>query len=350
MNNNRSHRVGILGATGYTGVEIVRLLLNHPKVEISCLTSDRSAGQRFSDIFPAFQRRCDLVLTKLHSKEIARQTTFIFSCLPHQNSMLHVPTLLEYGCKVVDLSADFRLDSAQTFQEWYGPHTAPDYLQNKVYGLPEIYRHQIKENFLVANPGCYPTATILGLAPLLEEKLIAPEGIICDAKSGTSGSGRKPQQTTVFSEVNESLKAYGVEKHRHTPEIEQELSKLAGKDIKIRFIPHLIPIDRGLFATIYARPLKKLTTTELLRIYRMFYKVEPFIRILDEGQLPNTKHVRGTNYCDISVFHDERAPMITILVAIDNLNKGAAGQAVQNMNIMNGFEETMGLLETALIP
>jgi N-acetyl-gamma-glutamyl-phosphate reductase len=345
-----SLRVGILGATGYTGIELVRLLLQHPKVEISLITSERFAGLKFSDVFPAFRNLCDMKLTELHAKDAARKTTFIFSCLPHQNSMLHVPTLLEYGSKVVDLSADFRIDSAKTFEEWYGPHKAPKLLKDRVYGLPELYREQIKPSFLVANPGCYPTATILGLAPLLKNRLISTKGIICDAKSGTSGAGRTPKQETVFCEVNESMGAYGIDRHRHTPEIEQELSKLADDDLTIRFVPHLIPMDRGLLATIYASPLRKMASEDLLKVYRKFYETEPFVRVLPPGRLPSTKHVRGTNFCDISVHYDDRSGLITVISAIDNLNKGAAGQAIQNMNLMNGFDEDLGLSQTALVP
>lgn len=343
-------RVGILGATGYTGLELVRLLLQHPEAEIITLTSERSAGQKFSDVFPAFKGQCDLELGKVNSKEVARQTTMVFSCLPHQTSMAHIPALLEYGSKVIDLSADFRLDSARDFEDWYGPHSAPQLLQEKVYGLPEMYRDQIKSAFLVANPGCYPTATILGLLPLLKKGLISTQGIICDAKSGTSGAGRNPNQANVFSEVSESFSAYGVDRHRHTPEIEQELSKIANESLRIRFTPHLVPMDRGLLATIYAKPLKKLSTSELTKIYQNVYAKEPFVRILPADQLPNTKQVRGTNYCDIAVRYDDRTEIITILSAIDNLNKGASGQAIQNMNLMSGLDESSGLLGTALIP
>jgi N-acetyl-gamma-glutamyl-phosphate reductase len=350
MANEQGIRVGVLGATGYTGLELVRLLLQHPEVAITTLTSERSAGQVYSQVFPAFRDRCDLKLSKLQSKEVARQTTFVFSCLPHEQSMPHIPALLELGSKVVDLSADFRLDSLKTFKEWYGEHAAPQLLQEKVYGLPEIYRKQIAESFLVANPGCYPTATILGLLPLLKENLIATDSIIIDAKSGVSGAGRNPKQETVFSEVDESLKAYSVERHRHTPEIEQELSKLAGADIQVRFTPHLIPMDRGLQCTIYAKPLKRKTTADLIELYQKVYAREPFVRILPADQLPNTKQVRGTNFCDITLRYDERTELITVFSVLDNLNKGAAGQAIQNMNLMCGLDETAGLLGTALIP
>ncbi len=345
-----SIRVGILGATGYTGIELVRLLLQHPEIELTVLTSERSAGQKYSDVFPAFRNCCDQELVKLHPKEIAKQTTLVFSCLPHQQSMPHVPALLDYGSKVIDLSADFRLDSLSLFKETYGEHSKPELLKEKVYGLPELYRDQIKSAFLVANPGCYPTTIILGIAPLLKANLIAHQGIIADAKSGTSGAGRTPQQNTIFGEVNESLRAYGVEKHRHTSEIEQELSKLAGEELQLRFTPHLIPMDRGLLATIYAKPLKKLTSNDVIEVFQKFYRNEPFVRILPLGEFPGTKQVRGTNYCDIGVYYDERTELITVISALDNLTKGASGQAVQNMNLMHGLDESLGIAGTALVP
>ena len=350
MASEQAIRAGVLGATGYTGIELVRLLLQHPNVDVTILTSERFADRHYSDVFPAFRDCCDLKLSQLKSKDVARQTTFVFSCLPHQQSMPHIPTLLELGSKVVDLSADFRLDSVSTFNEWYGDHTAPQLLQEKVYGLPEVYRKQISQSFLVANPGCYPTATLLGLLPLLQEKLIATDSIIIDAKSGVSGAGRNPKQDNVFSERDESFKAYGVERHRHTPEIEQELSKFASQDLKVRFTPHLVPMDRGLQATIYAKPLKQLSSADLIGLYQKFYQREPFVRILPEDQLPDTKHVRGSNFCDITLRYDARTECITVFSALDNLNKGAAGQAIQNMNLMCGLDETAGLMGTALIP
>lgn len=350
MASEQRIRVGILGATGYTGIELLRLLLQHPHVEITALTSERSAGQKISEVFPAFRGQCDLELEAVHAKDVARKTTFVFSCLPHQTSMPHVPTLLEYGSKVIDLSADFRLDSAKVFSDWYGPHAAPELLKEKVYGLPELYREKIKGSFLISNPGCYPTATILGLAPLLRDRLASPQGIICDAKSGTSGAGRTPNQETVFGEVNEMLRPYKVDRHRHTPEIEQELTKLAGEAVAIRFTPHLIPMDRGLLATIYARPLRQRSTEDLLQTFQKFYQDEPFVRILPAGKLPNTKQVRGTNFCDIAVHYDDKMELIVVMSALDNLTKGAAGQALQNMNLMARIDETTGLLGTALVP
>ncbi len=343
-------QVGILGATGYTGVELIRLLLAHPEVRLTMVTSERYAGQKLADVFPTFRDRCDLTLQKISTKEVARQTTIVFSCLPHENSMAHVPELLELGTKVIDLSADFRFDSAKLYEKWYTPHTAPALLQSKAYGLPELYREEIRKTFLVGNPGCYPTAFLLSIAPLVAKQLIALQPILCDAKSGTSGAGRSPQQENVFSEINEGVVPYKIEGHRHVPEMEQELSKLAGEPLRIRFTPHLIPMDRGILATTYARPLKKIASDQLQKIFADHYAKEPFVRVLPPGQLPQTKQVRGTNFCDLAIHYDERTEWVTVLAAIDNLTKGASGQAIQNMNLMNGLDETMGLLNTALVP
>lgn len=343
-------QVGILGATGYTGVELIRLLLSHPEVKLTVLTSERFAGQKISEVFPALRGRCDLPLAKIQGKEVARQTTLVFSCLPHQTAMSHVPALLELGSKVVDLSADFRFDSPMLYKQWYTQHAAPELLKTKVYGLPEIYRQEIKKAFLVGNPGCYPTAAILSLAPLIVNQLITLKPIICDAKSGTSGAGRAPSQSNVFSELSESIAPYKVDGHRHTPEIEQEISKLAGEELTIRFTPHLIPMDRGILATTYAQALKKVSSKDLVATFKKHYKKESFVRVLSDDQLPNTKNVRGTNYCDIAVRYDDRTEVITVHAAIDNLTKGASGQAIQNMNLMSGLDETTGLLDTALVP
>lgn len=342
--------VGILGATGYTGAELIRLLITHPEVELTVLTSERFAGQKISEVFPALRGRCDLPLTKIQTKEIGRQTTLVFCCLPHQTAMLHVPAILEKGSKVIDLSADFRLDSATVYRQWYAAHTAPELLKTKVYGLTEWYREAIKEAFLVANPGCYPTAVLLGIAPLIKKQLIVLQPIICDAKSGVSGAGRTPVQETLFSELNEGVAPYKIDGHRHTPEIEQELSKLAGESLMIRFTPHLIPMDRGIVATTYVKPLKRISSEELYALYARYYEREPFVRVLPFDQLPNTKNVRGTNYCDLAVRYDPRTELITVISAIDNLTKGASGQAIQNMNVMSGLDETTGLLGTALVP
>jgi len=258
--------------------------------------------------------------------------------------------LRERGIKVIDLSADLRLKSAKEYEQWYGKHMHPELLKEAVYGIPELYREKIKGAKLVANPGCYPTSAALALAPLIKEKLIVLDSIIIDSKSGVSGAGRSAEVGNLFSEVNDGFKAYKVGNHRHTPEIEQTLSDLAGQAVKVSFTPHLVPMDRGILTTAYAKPFRKLKTADLIKLFKDFYKGEPFIRIKPEGVFPNTRDVRTTNFCDIACYFDERTERILILSAIDNLTKGAAGQAIQNFNLMAGFEETMALKLLAHIP
>ncbi len=335
--------VGVIGATGYTGIELVRLLLAHPKVNLKLLTSEKSAGQKFSEAYPAFQGLCDLTLEPFYPKEVAKKIQVAFLCLPHKASQEAVLQLRDFGVKVIDLSADFRLKSAKEYEQWYDKHQCPELLKEAVYGLPELYRDKIKSAKIVANPGCYPTSVALALAPLLKEKMIALDSIIIDSKSGTSGAGRSASVDFLFCEVNEGFKAYKVGSHRHTPEIEQTLSDLAGEKIFVSFTPHLLPIDRGILSTIYVKPFRKLKTADVLKVFRNFYKNEKFVRIKPEGTLPNVKDVRATNFCDIAAIYDERVDRIVVLSAIDNLTKGAAGQALQNFNLISGFEEDLGL-------
>ena len=342
--------VAIVGATGYTGVELARLLLRHPQVKIAALTSERSAGESFSKVFPAFQGRLDLVLEALNPEAAAGKAELVFLCLPHHESMQAAATFRKLGRKVIDLSADFRLIDPKTYEAWYGPHIAPDLLEDAVYGLPELHREAIRKADLIANPGCYPTSCILGLAPLLKEKLIELDTIVCDSASGTSGAGRSAKTELLFCEVNESFKAYGVGKHRHTPEIEQELSRLAGQKVVISFTPHLLPIDRGILTTIYAKAKGKMDSKALHAVYEKFYAKEPFVRLRPLGVFPATHEVRLTNYCDLGVHYDDRTGRVLIVSAIDNLTKGASGQAIQNMNLRLGWEETTGLLDTAPVP
>ncbi|MBI1910145.1 MAG: N-acetyl-gamma-glutamyl-phosphate reductase [Deltaproteobacteria bacterium] len=343
-------KIGLLGATGYTGLELVRILAHHPQVEIAALTSEKFAGKLFSQAFPSFQGICDLPLEPLQTSKIAKRVNFILSCLPHQKAMAVIPEFLGKGCKVVDLSADFRFDSPKVYEEWYEKHAAPALLKEKVYGLPELYRNEIKKASLVGNPGCYPTATLLGLIPLLEGNLVQTEGIICDAKSGISGAGRSVALESLFSEVNESVIAYKVTAHRHTPEIEQELSKIAGQEVKLTFVPHLVPMDRGILATIYARSLRKIDNKTLTQLFQKRYAREPFVQVCPEGLLPSTKWVRGTNSCAIGVQINPRTGQIIVVSVIDNLVKGASGQAVQNMNLMCGFPEKTALENSPLQP
>jgi len=343
--------VAIVGASGYTGLELIRLLDRHPEVKISCVTSEQSAGKRISDIFPTLRNRYDLLLEPLDPAVITTKADLIFTALPHQAAMLVVPDFLAAGKKVIDLSADYRLHDPAVYGAWYEPHKNPDLLSEAVFGLPELRREKIKSARLIANPGCYPTSIILGLKPLLENRLIDITTIISDSKSGTSGAGRSAKVDSLYCEVNESFKAYGVGGvHRHTPEIEQELSELAGQNVTITFTPHLVPMDRGILSTIYATPTRDVTVEELVALYADMYKNEPFVRALPQGQFPSTAFVRGSNFCDIGVTIDSRSNRIVLVSAIDNLVKGASGQAIQNMNLVCGFPETLGLEGLAIYP
>ncbi len=343
--------IAIVGASGYTGLELIRLLHCHPEVTVTCLTSEQSAGKRISDVFPTLRGRCDLVLENLEPVRVAEKADIIFTALPHKAAMEVVPTFLALGKKVIDLSADYRLTDPAVYGEWYEPHLNPDNLKMAVYGSPEIRRAAIQGATLVANPGCYPTSIILGLAPLLTNGLIDLSSIIADSASGVTGAGRSAKVDSLYCEVNEGYKAYGVGGvHRHTPEIEQELSLLAGQQLKITFTPHLAPMDRGILSTIYATPHAAITNAAIATLYQEFYAGEPFVRVLTHGNLPSTSFVRGSNFCDIAPLVDARTGRIIIVSAIDNLVKGASGQAIQNMNLVCGFPETMGLEGLALFP
>lgn len=343
-------KVAVVGASGYTGIELLRILHGHQEVEVTCVTSERSAGKSVAEIFPSVRDRYSLVLERLEPVRVAEKADFIFTALPHQAAMEVVPSFLKLGKKVVDLSADYRFRSPDVYASWYQPHLNPEVLRTSVYGLPEIRRDSVSDAFLVGNPGCYPTSIILGLAPLLRNGMVDHTSLIADSKSAVSGAGRGAKVDTLFCEVNEGFKAYGVAVHRHTPEIEQELSLLAGESVTISFTPHLVPMDRGILSTLYARLTEEVSTTRLLEVYREFYRGEKFVRILPEGLYPSTSHVRGSNFCDIGLVVDQRTGRVVVVSAIDNLIKGASGQAVQNMNIMNGFPETMGLDALPLFP
>jgi N-acetyl-gamma-glutamyl-phosphate reductase len=344
-------KIAIVGASGYTGLELIRILHCHPEVAVTCLTSEQSAGKRISDVFPTLRGRYDIVLENLEPVRIAEKADIIFTALPHKAAMEVVPTFLKLGKKVIDLSADYRLSNPAVYGEWYEPHLNPANLKKAVYGLPELRRNKIKSAKLVANPGCYPTSIILGLAPLLKKGLIELSSIIADSASGVTGAGRSAKIDSLYCEVNEGYKAYGVGGvHRHTPEIEQELSLLAGEELQITFTPHLVPMDRGILSTIYATPKKPISTETMVQLYQDFYAGEPFVRVLPQGKLPSTAFVRGSNFCDIAPLVDARTGRIIVVSAIDNLVKGASGQAVQNMNLVCGFPETMGLEGLALFP
>jgi len=346
-------KVAILGGSGYTGAELLRLLKQHPKVEITAVTSERSSGVSVSDILPSF-RDTNLRFELLRLEKLVKKADLFFLCLPHTNSQEAVAFLNKAGKKVIDLSADYRLKDAKIYRAWYKtPHRFPALLKKAVYGLTEIYRDKIRHASIVANPGCYPISVILALAPIIGEDFLDTDSIIIDSKSGVSGAGRSLAQPFMFSEANESVKAYAVTQHRHTPEIEQELSLLSKKKINVIFTPHLIPMDRGILSTIYVRLKNKIPLSHIQKIYQNFYSKEPFVRVLKNGTYPVTKAVKGSNFCDLSIFldrHTGRGQTLIIISAIDNLIKGASGQAVQNMNIMYGFEETTGLTHLSPYP
>lgn len=344
-------KVGIYGASGYTGQELIKILLRHPDVKIVALTSRKSKGFPVSDIFPVFEGLTELRFIDASAQEVAELSDAVFLALPHGEAMTVAHTFLDAGKKVIDLSADFRLRNVEVFEAWYDRHTAPRLINKAVYGLPELYRDAIKNAELIANPGCYPTSAILGLAPLLRNRAVDPASIIIDSKSGVSGAGREPQIGSLFCEVEEGFKAYKIGQHRHSPEIEQELSALAGCDVKVSFTPHLLPVNRGILSTIYATlTMKEVSTGELIDLYRKFYEKEKFVRVYKSGAFPNISSVRGSNYCDIGISVEKRTGRIIIISVIDNLVKGAAGQAVQCLNIMHGFREDAGLEMISLFP
>lgn len=337
--------VGVVGVTGYTGEELISVLLAHQQVRISGIYSRSAHKKRLSEIYPKFKNVLDLTCLKPDVKDITGNCDLVFLALPHTVSMKIAPKLLKAGKRVIDLSADYRLKNPKVYEQFYKvKHTDKDGLSSAVYGLPEIYRNKIKNARLVANPGCYPTAAILALAPLAACDLVEPDSIIIDAKSGVSGAGRKISEDFIFSEVNEDFKAYKVNNHQHMPEIEQALSRLAGKKVKITFVPHLLPVNRGILETIYVRKTagSQAAKQNISSLYKKFYNKEPFIRIREEGSFPALKDVTGTNFCDIGI--KESSGNIIIIAAIDNLLKGAAGQAVQNMNIMYKLPESAALI------
>lgn len=337
-------RVGIIGVTGYAGSELLRLLLSHGGVEASYITSKSYEGQPIWQVHPQFLHFTDLKCRSLSFAEARQETDLVFCALPHGEAMEVVPPLLEAGLKVIDLSADFRLDSEEKYMHWYGrKHAHPQYLKGIAYGLPELYREDIKESWLVANPGCYPTSAILALAPLAAAGVVNWEMVVVDAKSGTSGAGRVPSQALHFPDCAENFRAYKVARHQHTPEIEMQLGKLAGGEVILSFVPHLVPMIRGILSSVYLKLDRPRDEEEIRAIYEEFYKEESFVRLLPPGMFPETKFVQGSNFCDISFKLDQRSNNLIIFSAIDNLVKGAAGQAVQNMNLMLGFEEETGL-------
>jgi len=334
-------RIAILGATGYTARELLGLLLRHPEVEVRALTTRQETQPHVAEVHPSLRGRLDLKLENLTTAEVAKRADCVFGCLPHAASAAVISELLDAGCRVVDFSADYRLDDPQVYTKWYQvEHPDPERMPKTVYGLPELFRESIQGAHLVANPGCYPTAAILALAPLLKAGAIAPRGIVIDAKSGVTGAGRSPKANLHFPEANENLTPYGVGEHRHTPEIDLILSKWADVETNVVFTPHLIPMDRGELITAYADTTADTSTDSLLKILQDYYADEPFVRVI-EG-LPGTKQVANTNFCDVTV--RQVGDKAVVFGAIDNLIKGASGAAVQNFNLMYNFPETTALL------
>jgi N-acetyl-gamma-glutamyl-phosphate reductase len=344
-------RVGIAGASGYTGSELIRLLLNHPEATLTVLTSEKHADAAIASVFPSLRGLIDLSCESLKNCDLKNRCDLVFSALPHREGMDIVGDLVKTGKRVIDLSADFRLKDFHAYESWYGvAHTQKDLLDQAVYGLPEIHRDQVRSAALVANPGCYPTGAILGLAPLLKAGWISTSGIVVDSKSGTSGAGRNAGLPLLFPECNEGVKAYNIGTHRHTPEMEQEMAGIAGKEVRITFAPHLIPVNRGILSTIYCDLKEDKNLDAVLKLYADFYASEPFVRLLEKGSLANTRYILGSNYCDIGIALDARSNALVVTTAIDNLMKGASGAAIQNMNVMFGFPEGMGLKSAGLFP
>lgn len=347
----KKFRAGIVGGTGYTGAELLRLLVNHPDVEIACITSRSEDGTAVADMFPSLRGHLDLKFTMPDVARLA-ECDVVFFATPHNVAMRMMPELMAAGVRVVDLSADFRLRDADVWSHWYGEtHTAPDLLAQAVYGLPERNREQIRQAQLIACPGCYPTAIQLGFLPLLEDSLIDPKQLIANAASGVSGAGRQAKIPMLMAEASDNFSAYGASGHRHLPEIEQGLSDIADDPVSLTFVPHLLPMIRGIHATLYA-PLRDLTLSlkDIQALFEERYADEPFVDVMPAGSHPQTRYTKGANYCRIALHRPQGRDVIVVLSVIDNLVKGASGQAVQNMNIMLGLPERAGLEGAALLP
>jgi N-acetyl-gamma-glutamyl-phosphate reductase len=347
-------KVGILGASGYTGSELVRLLLRHPRVEMTLLTADRRAGQKMRDVFSHFSPYELPPLVSIDSVDwLEANLDLVFCALPHATTQKVIKAIMGAApsTRIVDLSADFRLADTAAYARWYGhEHHAPELQGLAVYGLVEVYRRDIRHAHLVANPGCYTTCAQLPLIPLLKAKAIEPDEIVVDAKSGMTGAGRSAKEAMLFSEVSEGFHAYGVGHHRHMAELDQEFSKAAGRDVIVSFTPHLVPMNRGILSTIYVRGRRGKTPEQLHEILAKVYAKEPFVHVLPFGETPQTRHVRGSNMTFIGVAADRIAGRAIIIAALDNLVKGASGQAIQNMNLMLGYAETLGIEQVALFP
>lgn len=341
-------KVGVVGGTGYTGVELLRLLAGHPEAELSIITSRSEKGKAVADLFPNLRGVVDIEFS-MPDNEVLSGCDLVFFATPNAVAMKQVPELLSRGVRVVDLSADFRLRDAREWSHWYGePHACPELLEEAVYGLPEMNRSLIGRARLVANPGCYPTAVQLGFLPLLKQGVVNADSLIADTKSGVSGAGRQAKMGSLLCEAGDSLKAYGVSGHRHLPEIKQGLNQASSAAVELTFVPHLTPMIRGIHATLYAELLGD--EVDLQSLYEADYADEPFVDVMPEGSLPETRSVRGANQCRIAIYRPQQGNRVVVLSVIDNLVKGAAGQAIQNMNLMFGLPETTGLNAVALLP
>jgi len=336
-------KIGIMGASGYAGEELLRILLDHPEVQITAVAA-KIDPVNICKLYPWLKGRLDLECRDMSAEEVSKKCDMVFLALPHKASMQFAPIFLKKGLKVIDLSADFRIKDVNVYEKWYElKHECPEYIKDAVYGLPEFYRKEVKKADLIANPGCYPTSVILGCAPLLKKNLVDPDSIISDSKSGVTGAGRVLAQALMSKELENSFKPYKVNAHRHMPEIDQEIALMAGSKVSVNFVPHLVPMERGMMSTIYLQLKKNISTSEALKLYKDFYSKEYFVRVMDEGIFPDTKNVVRTNFCDIGCKVFPEKSLVIVVTAIDNLVKGASGQAVQNMNIMYGFEEKLGL-------
>jgi len=343
-------KVAIIGASGYTGLELMRLSVQHPEIELIAVTSEKFSGMKVNEVFPSLTDKVMLFFHSLSEGKYINDADFIFTALPHSDAMGVVPKFLKPGKKIVDLSADFRFNDPLLYEKWYQKHTAPELLPEAVYGLSELYRENIKKAQLVANPGCYPTAALLALAPVLTKGWIETNSIIVDAKSGISGAGRSVVLSSLYAEVNEGVKAYKVATHQHTPEMKQELSRIAQKEVSLSFTPHLIPMSRGIIATVYTTLSIEISEKEVLDLYKKYYEKDNFIIVCPQGIFPSTNQVKGTNCCTLSIAIDSGTNRLIIVSAIDNLLKGGAGQAIQNMNIMSSMKEDLGLSQPGLFP
>ncbi len=345
---NRLLKIGVVGGTGYTGVELLRLLAQHPHCELTAITSRQEAGSPVAAMFPNLRGHVDLHFSAPSDADLEK-CDVVFFATPNGVAMQQAKALVDGGVKVIDIAADFRIRDVAVWEKWYGvKHACPELVAEAAYGLPEVNREQIRRARIVANPGCYPTAVQLGFLPLIANRLVDLEHLIADAKSGVSGAGRKAEVHTLFSEASDSFKAYGVAGHRHHPEISQGLRLMAGRDVQLTFVPHLIPMIRGIHATLYAR--LQGSSVDLQQVYEKHYAGEPFVDVLPAGSHPDTRSVRGSNVCRIAVHRPQGSDIAVVLSVIDNLTKGAAGQAIQNMNLMCGLAETAGLEQIALMP